>query len=163
MLILFMSVLFRLQILMLLLWIHPRSTTQPLNRLRHHLWISAIVRPRGLGIRAGWWCSSIARRERVLSWSTSTLSLMMMVMKVRHRRCSRFLLCRITSSFTEYSPLLSSLSSIFQSVSLLQKKTKHSIPSPNSTPFENLANSSCGWINNLEYWNQIRKLSSMSD
>jgi hypothetical protein len=26
-----------------------------------------------------------------------------------------------------------------------------------------LANSSCGWINNLEYWNQIRKLSSMSD
>jgi hypothetical protein len=38
MFILFVSVLFRLQILTLLIWVHPRSTTQALNRLHHHLW-----------------------------------------------------------------------------------------------------------------------------
>jgi hypothetical protein len=115
-------VLFRLQILILLIWVQTRSTTQPLNRLHHHLWISAIVRPRGRVVRAGWGCSSIARRERVVSWSTSSLSLLTKVMKARHRRCSRFVHSRITSSFAECSPLFSSLRSIFVSVSVLRKK-----------------------------------------
>ncbi len=123
-----MPVLFRLQILILLIWVHPPSTTQPLKRLHHHLWISAIVRPCGRVVRAGWGCSSIARRERVVSWSTSSLSLMTKVMKARHRRCSRFMHSRITSSCAEYSPLLSSLRSIFLSVSVLQKKTKATNP-----------------------------------
>jgi hypothetical protein len=168
-------VLFRLQILILLIWVHPRSTTQPLNRLHHHLWISAIVRPWGRVVRAGWGCSSIARRERVVRWSTSSLSLMTKVMKARHRRCSRLMHSRIRSSFAECSPLLSSLRSIFLSVSVLPKNNPStesrvlslslslkqqgdkSLPpsvsrsnSPNSTSFENLANSSCGWIGNLE-------------
>ncbi len=121
MFILFMPVLFRLQILILLNWVQPRSTTQPLNRLHHHLWISAIVRPWGRVVRAGWGCSSIARRERVVSWSTSSSSLLTKVMKARHRRCSRFVHSRITSSCAECSPLLSSLGSIFFSVSILKK------------------------------------------
>jgi hypothetical protein len=183
-------VLFRLQILILLIWVHPRSTTQPLKRLHHHLWISAIVRPWGRVVRAGRGCSSIARRERVVSWSTGTLSLVTKVMKARHPRCSRFMLCRITSSFAEYSPLLSSLlfaRSFSQSVSVgknrqapnplfslslslsLKQQGEKSLPpslcrsnSPNSTPFDNLASFSCGWIDNLEDWNQTRKL-SLSD
>jgi hypothetical protein len=56
------------------------------------------------------------------------LSLMTKVMKARHRRCSRFMHSRITSSCAEYSPLLSSLRSIFLSVSVLQKKTKATNP-----------------------------------
>ncbi len=122
MFILFMPVLFRLQILILLIWVRARSTTQPLNRLHHHLWISAIVRPWGRVLRAGWGCSSIAKRERVVSWSTGSLSLLTKVMKARHRRYSRFIHSRITSSFAECSPLLSSLRSIFLSVSVHQQK-----------------------------------------
>ncbi len=88
---------------------------------------SAIVRP--WVVRAGWGCSSIGRRERVVSWSTGTLSLVTTVMKARHPRCSGFMLSRITTSFAEYSALVSSLRSIFQSVSLRRKKTaKHPIP-----------------------------------
>jgi hypothetical protein len=114
------------------------------------------------------------------------LPLMTKVMKARHRRCSRFMHSRITSSCAEYSPLLSSLRSIFSSVSVLQKKNQATNPvfslslslklqgdkslppsvsrsnSPNLSPSENLANFSRGWIGNLEDWNQIRKL-SLSD
>jgi hypothetical protein len=115
------------------------------------------------------------------------LSLMTKVMKARHRRCSRFMHSRITSARWIFStPLFPSLDlfvsqcpskktqapnpvfSLSLSLSLSQQGDKsfsqsvNRSNSPNSTPFENLANLTYGWIGNLEDWNQIRKL-SLSD